>query len=78
MYKIKEEKKEELKSGRTYTYLSAKTGLTDRYLKAVFSGGKCRRITAIALISVRHEIPITSSEMNYYLEYYFNAKEEEE
>lgn len=78
MYKLKEEKKEELKSGRTYTYISTKTGLTDRYLKAVFSGEKCRKITAIALISVRHEIPITSSEMNDYLRYYFNTNEEEE
>lgn len=78
MYLLKEDKREELKSGRTFTYLAEKTGLTDRYIKAVFSGDKCRKITALALISVRHEISVTSSEMEKYLTYYFDTDEEED
>lgn len=76
MYKLKLEKKDELKSGRTFTYLSEKTGLTDRYIKSVFAGDRCRKITAMILIAIRHEILVTSPEMEKYLDYYFETKEE--
>lgn len=76
MYKLRLEKKEELKSGRTFTYMAKETGLTDRYIKAVFAGGACRKITALVLISLRHEISITAPEMEEYLQYYFKTKEE--
>ena len=78
MYLLKEDKKEELKKGRTFTYIAEKTGLTDRYIKAIFAGSKCKKITAMTLISVRHEISVTSSEMEKYLSYYFNTDEEED
>lgn len=76
MYIIKEENKEELKSGRTFTYISKVTGLTDRYIKSVFSGEKCKKITAIIIILVKHTIDINSPEMQKYLDYYFETKEE--
>ncbi len=76
MYKLRLDKKDELKSGRTFTYLAEKTGLTDRYIKAVFAGAICRKITALILIAVRHEILVTSPEMEKYLKYYFKTKEE--
>ena len=76
MYKLKLDKKEELKSGRTFTYLAEKTGLTDRYIKAVFAGDYCRKITALVLIGVRHDIAITDPEMQKYLDYYFETKED--
>lgn len=78
MYYIRLDKREELKSGRTFTYLASVTGLTDRYLKGVFSGEKCKKTTAILLISIRHGISIEEPDINKYLDYYFTEDGKED
>lgn len=77
MYYMKKDKSADLKSGRTFTYLASRTGLTDRYLKGVFAGDKCKKTTALLLISIRHEISITDSNIEKYLDYYFNIEGKE-
>jgi len=78
MYYMKKDKSADLKSGRTFTYLASRTGLTDRYLKGVFAGDKCKKTTALLLISIRHEISVTDSNIEKYLAYYFNIEGKED
>lgn len=78
MYFLKEDKKDELKSGRTYPYLANMVGLTDRYLKSVFAGERCKKSTAILLISARHGISVENPELESYLDYYFTNDREED
>jgi hypothetical protein len=60
-YKIKEGKANELKDGRTNTYLANKIGSTQQYIGKIFLGIKnCSKPMALLLISLCQKINIDS------------------
>lgn len=75
MYKIKEDKAEELKDGRTFVYLSKIIGKTTVYISAIFAGyHKCSKTIAISLISIKENIAVNDNKMEEFLKYYFNEE----
>lgn len=70
-YYIKEDKIEELKDGRKANYLSELLGINYANFIVILNGAKCKKTIAIALISIKEQIPINSPDMEKYLEYYF-------
>ena len=71
MYKLKEENKDELKAGRTLTYLSDKLGCTISHLSLIFCQKRtCTKSQAIALISICNKI--SEGDIDEKINYYFD------
>lgn len=70
-YIIKSDKINELKDGRSVIYLSEILEINYANLSLILNGAKCKSILAMCLISIKEQIPINSTKMNDYLDYYF-------
>lgn len=74
MYKLKKENKEELKAGRTLTYLSSKLGCTLSHLSLIFCQKRtCNKSSAIAIISICNKI--NEDDIEEKIDYYFDKVE---
>lgn len=74
MYRIKEEKKEEIKEYRTNSYVE-KTGLTQPYVSGILNGTqKCSEIIAKAILSIKFNISFYDIRLNELLEEYFKEE----
>ena len=74
MYIIKEDKREELKDGRTYASMANILGVTQRFLSLIFNGSKCKKMLAMTLINIKNKTAINSPEMQEQLKYYFDEE----
>lgn len=72
MYKVKLDKVDLLKEGRTNIYFSETLGLTQIHICNILKGYKCTKLTAKALISVKEKIAINDDRMEDFLNYYFD------
>lgn len=77
MYKIRLEKAEELKDGRTLKAISEKINIALSYISCILNGkNKCKKTTAMCLINLKEpKINIGSREMEEMLDYYFTREE---
>lgn len=71
MYKVKLDKVEMLKEGRTLVYLSEIIGLTTVHIGNILKGYKCTTLTAKAFVSIKEKISINDDKMEEFLNYYF-------
>lgn len=77
-YRIKEDKKEELKGGMTIRAMAKIIGINNTYLTNILNGFyPCKKNIAFALINLKERVWIGSRECEEFLDYYF-VKEEEE
>lgn len=75
-YRIKEDKKEELKGGMTITFMAKTIGLTNAYLTSILNGTyNCRKNIALDLINLKERVWIGSKECDEFLDYYFTREE---
>lgn len=74
MYRLKEEKKEEMKNYRTNLYVE-KIGIAQPYLSSIINGTQsCSEIIAKAMLSVRYNISFYDIRLNELLKEYFKEE----
>lgn len=72
VYKIRNEKSEELREGRSMKYFAEIIDMSMQNFSGAFNGRlNVRKHTAISLISIKEKIPVNDKRMNELLEYYF-------
>lgn len=75
MYKIREEKKEELINGRKQRDICDMIGITEQHLSYILSGSKgCKKPIALSLISIKEKIAVNNGRMESLLKYYFTEE----
>ena len=73
VYKIKEEKAEELKNGRTIKYISDKCGCTRDHLSKLFLGKRnCTKSLAFLLVLISKGETISTFDMDSKISEYFD------
>ena len=72
MYKLRIDNGEKLKDGRKMISIAETIGVTNNYLSNIKKKKKlCTKMIAICLISLKENICINDSRMEYLLDYYF-------
>lgn len=72
MYKLRIDNGEKLKDGRKMIAIAETIGVTNNYLSNIFNQKKlCTKMIAICLISLKENICVNDSRMEYLLDYYF-------
>lgn len=74
MYYLREGKEKELKNGRTVVSLANKLEVDTKTLYSIFKNKKCKKVLAMALISVADGTPLNDVQMEERLNHYFDKK----